>query len=68
MLYPETACKRKWKRYENRMMGYRNARLYEAYTSGELDGMRGNPNRNPYPAGRRHAEYERGYALKETRP
>lgn len=49
---------RKIKRMERRMLG---DEVYYAYLAGTDLGERGKPYRNPYPAGRRHAEFKRGY-------
>lgn len=35
--------------------------LYQAYLLGDGDGYYKQINRNPYPAGKRHDEYERGF-------
>ena len=51
---------RKVKRITRRMADA----LYVAYNLGEYHGERG-VNRNPYPAGRRQAEYERGFMLSD---
>jgi hypothetical protein len=53
--------RRQNKRFD-RLMMEGNGPLYNAYHQGEYDGLCGRPKRNRYPAGRRWAEYERGYA------
>jgi hypothetical protein len=53
---------RKLKRYENKMFGS-DREVYRAWNLGQYDAERGNPKRNPFPNGRRHREYERGYDL-----
>lgn len=35
--------------------------MYEALMLGDEHAYNGKPKRNPYPPGRRHDEYERGY-------
>ena len=35
--------------------------VYFAWIAGQYHGDTGQPKRNPYPPGRRHDEYERGY-------
>lgn len=55
---------RKEKRYVRKMWG-RDQVVYEAYTLGEYHADAGKPKRNPYPPGRRHDEYERGYNLSD---
>lgn len=49
-------------RAEKRLLGYTTSQgaMYEAWTLGGWHGETG-VHRNPYPAGRRHNEYERGH-------
>lgn len=49
---------RKMKRHESKNDG---GPVYHAYNYGCQCGDTGNGRRNPYPAGRRHDEFERGY-------
>lgn len=57
---------RKEKRYEIKMIGgHALVAHYDAYLRGCDDGYFQRPKRNPYPAGRRHREYERGYQIAE---
>ncbi len=51
-------------RREKRALGRTtaDAALYDAYVWGEANNMRRRPISNPYPAGRRHDEFERGMA------
>ena len=51
---------RKEKRYFARQHGASLA-VYEAYACGEAEAMRRNPRPNPYPAGKRHDEWQRGF-------
>lgn len=54
--------RRKLNRHITKMMGGHAAEaMYLAYGLGEADAYRQRPNRNPYPPGRRHDEYERSY-------
>lgn len=41
----------------------RGSHVELAFDLGHCDGYRGRSKRNPYPPGRRHNEYERGYEL-----
>lgn len=53
---------RKFKRYEARMQGgHHVVAMYEAHCRGEWDALRGKPEKNPYPKGRRNREYSRSY-------
>lgn len=54
--------KRKLRRYERKMLGS-DYPIVLAHYLGEGHHDAGMPKRNPYPSGRRHDEYERGYDL-----
>lgn len=51
---------RKMKRYERKMLG---DGVHYAFQLGMSDGEWRKEPRNPFPKGRRHDEYERGYRL-----
>lgn len=57
----DTRDPRKIKRIERKVFG--NDAVYGAWLEGQEAGDTGKPYRNPYPPGRRHNEYKRGYDL-----
>ena len=48
---------RRVKKFENKQF----SPVYLAWIAGQDQGERGKPYRNPYPKGKRHTEFERGY-------
>lgn len=56
-----TADPRRIKRIERKALGM--DAVYGAWLEGQATGDAGKPYRNPYPAGRRHNEFKRGYDL-----
>ena len=52
---------RKFKKFERKTLGGHD-KLWLAFNEGMTDCECGRPNRNPYPAGKRREEYDRGYA------
>lgn len=54
--------KRKEKRFFRQQMGSQGP-LYDAYCQGEYAAYRLRRARNPYPPGRRHDEWQRGFDL-----
>lgn len=49
------------KRVERKVMGF--DAVHDAYRAGEFQAMSGRPYRNPFPAGRRHDAFKRGFEL-----
>jgi len=52
---------RKFKKFERKVLGKDDA-LWLAFEQGMSQCEAGRPNRNPYPAGKRREEYDRGYS------
>ena len=55
-------CGRDHRREKRIWRGY-VPETYRAFTWGEGDAYIGRPKRNPFPPGRRHDEYDRGFDL-----